>query len=87
MASKFASNLRHLNGNNKPAIDGLTKLAGENVEHAQVIHDAIEKHLTMVRKHFLYICFISYYSPILNFVFVSLYLLIFVFNYNLEENH
>ncbi|KAJ6647215.1 Pre-mRNA cleavage complex 2 protein Pcf11 [Pseudolycoriella hygida] len=45
---EYLSSLSDLNVNSKPLINMLTILAEENIEHGQVIVDAIEKHITKI---------------------------------------
>lgn len=49
---EYLSSLSDLNVNSKPLINMLTILAEENIEHGQVIVDAIEKHITKVTNIF-----------------------------------
>lgn len=51
---EYLSSLSDLNVNSKPLINMLTILAEENIEHGQVIVDAIEKHITKVTKTFFF---------------------------------
>lgn len=60
---EYLSSLSDLNVNSKPLINMLTILAEENIEHGQVIVNAIEKHINKVtniffiylQKFFIYI--------------------------------
>lgn len=62
---EYLSSLSDLNVNSKPLINMLTILAEENIEHGQVIVDAIEKHITKVTKHFF---FLFIYQNFENFI-------------------
>lgn len=48
IAEEYASSLADLTVNSKPLINMLTILAEENIEHAGVIVDTVEKHLAKV---------------------------------------
>lgn len=52
IAEEYASSLADLTVNSKPLINMLTILAEENVEHAGVIVDTVEKHLEKVNLYF-----------------------------------
>lgn len=45
---EYLSSLSDLTVNSKPLINMLTILAEENIDHGQIIVDAIEKHITKV---------------------------------------
>lgn len=47
-ADEYLSSLVDLQYNSKPLIDMLTILAEENIEHGQVIVDAVEQHISKV---------------------------------------
>lgn len=48
---EYLSSLMDLNVNSKPLINMLTMLAEENIDNAQVIVKAVEKHLAKVFTH------------------------------------
>lgn len=48
IAEEYASSLSDLRMNSKPLINMLTILAEENIVHADVIVDTVEKHLEKV---------------------------------------
>ena len=48
VAEEYLSSLVDLNVNSKPLINMLTILAEENIEHGQVIVDAVEQHISKV---------------------------------------
>lgn len=48
-ADEYLSSLVDLTYNSKPLIDMLTILAEENIEHGQVIVDAVELHISKVK--------------------------------------
>lgn len=48
IAEEYASSLGDLTLNSKPLINMLTMLADDNIEHAEVIVEAVEKHLEKV---------------------------------------
>lgn len=52
IAEEYASSLADLTVNSKPLINMLTILAEENIEHAVVIVETVEKHLEKVNLHF-----------------------------------
>lgn len=54
-AKEYLSSLVDLTYNSKPLIDMLTILAEENIEHGQVIVDAVEQHISKVIFCFVYI--------------------------------
>lgn len=47
-AKEYLSSLVDLTYNSKPLIDMLTILAEENIEHGQVIVNAVEQHISKV---------------------------------------
>uniref|UniRef100_A0A182JNF3 CID domain-containing protein n=1 Tax=Anopheles christyi TaxID=43041 RepID=A0A182JNF3_9DIPT len=47
---EYLSSLADLNVNSKPLINMLTILAEENLEYAQIIVHAVEKHLAKVKQ-------------------------------------
>jgi hypothetical protein len=55
VAEEYASSLSDLTMNSKPLINLLTMLADENIMHAPIIVQAVEKHL---QKVFLRFCLI-----------------------------
>lgn len=64
---EYLSSLSDLNVNSKPLINMLTILAEENIEHGQIIVDAIEKHITKVTNiFFFFIYFQQFYIFHLN---------------------
>lgn len=52
IADEYASSLADLTVNSKPLINMLTILAEENIEHAGVIVETVEKHLEKVNLNF-----------------------------------
>lgn len=52
IAEEYASSLADLTVNSKPLINMLTILAEENIDHAGVIVETVEKHLEKVNFHF-----------------------------------
>lgn len=48
VAEEYLSSLVDLNVNSKPLINMLTILAEENIEHGQIIVDAVEQHISKV---------------------------------------
>lgn len=53
IADEYLSSLVDLNINSKPLINMLTILAEENIEHGQVIVDAVEQHIAKVFIYFI----------------------------------
>lgn len=54
IAEEYLSSLVDLNINSKPLINMLTILAEENIEHGQVIVDAVEQHIAKVFIYFIF---------------------------------
>lgn len=48
IAEEYTSSLADLTLNSKPLINMLTMLADDNIEHAEAIVEAVEKHLEKV---------------------------------------